>query len=93
MADCESQCKKISSSLVKRNFIDLLVGRTLEEKLDNFCHITCIKSQNAKNYKRNGRWGFSYLLGFTEFFSSFFALISFFANIYYFNKHDINFVS
>lgn len=87
MNTCESSCKLSALEKVKQTFMDRLIGRTIEEKINNHCHINCIKEMKAENFKRNGRWGFIPLFGFTEFFSSFFAFISFLANIYYFNRH------
>lgn len=87
MSKCESNCKFSALEKVKQNFMDRLIGRSLDEKINNHCHINCIKEMNIENFKRNGRWGFVPIFGFTEFFSSLFAFISFLVNFYYFNKH------
>jgi hypothetical protein len=77
METCELSCKKAVEKIVKVNFIDRLVGRTLSEKIGGHCHIDCLKSLNIRNIKRNGRWGFRPLFGMTEAFSSMFAFMSF----------------
>lgn len=63
---------------VKISFIDRLLGSKLTEKIDNMCHVECLKKLMLKNIKRGGRWGFVPLFGFTEILSSLFALMSFF---------------
>jgi len=86
MEICESGCKQLNSSTVKINFIDRLFGRSIHEKMSNHCHVSCIKNLKIPNVKRNGRWGFIQILGFTEIFSSLIALMSCFMNIYCFRK-------
>lgn len=78
MQSCELSCKQAASKLIKINFIDRLVGRTLDEKLRNHCHINCLKNLKIRNIKRGGRWGFRPILGMTEAFSAIFAFISFY---------------
>lgn len=86
MEDCENQCQKAAIKGVKINFMDRIVGRTIEEKINNFCHLDCLKKLNIKNIKRNGRWGFKPFLGMTEAFSSLFALLSFICMFIGFNR-------
>lgn len=69
-------CREDAIKIVKVNFIDRIIGRTINEKLDNYCHLNCLKHLKIKNIKRNGRWGFVPILGITEVFSSLFALLS-----------------
>lgn len=66
--------------------MDRLVGRTIEEKLDNYCHIDCLKALKIRNVKRKGRWGFVPVLGMSEAFSSTIALASLIINIYHYRK-------
>ncbi|ELA41794.1 uncharacterized protein VICG_01146 [Vittaforma corneae ATCC 50505] len=77
MQNCEISCRELAEKAIKVNFIDRLVGRTLNEKIDNYCHVDCLKSLRIRNIKRNGRWGFKPVLGMTEAFSSMFAFLSF----------------
>lgn len=86
MEPCESQCRESATRLIKVNFMDRLVGRTIEEKLNNYCHIDCLKTLKIRNIKRNGRWGFVPVLGMSEVFSSTIALVSLFISIYHFWK-------
>lgn len=83
---CSKGCFETELSTIKINFIDRLMGRTIEEKLQNSCHVLCLKSLQLKNIKRNGKWGFVPILGIHEAFSSLIALFSFFINLIYFRK-------
>lgn len=87
MEICENECKSIYTESIKINFIDKLLGRSLIDKMENHCHVDCIRKLKIKNIKRRGRWAFIQILGFTEIFSSLIALISCFVNIYFFNKY------
>lgn len=82
MKDCESSCWEAASRFIKRSLVDVVLRRPLNEKLINHCHVHCINTLGAKNFKKNGRWGFVMLFGFTEFFSSFFAFATFLMSIY-----------
>lgn len=86
MESCEDSCRQYALKTVKINFIDRIIGRTVEEKLNNHCHLNCLKDLKIRNIKRNGRWGFKPLLGMTEAFSSMFALLSFILMVFGFNK-------
>lgn len=92
MESCEVTCHNISKQIVKVHFLDKIVGRTLEEKIRNFCHVDCLKKHKIRNEKRSGRWGFVPVLGMTEAFSSLFALISFFLLLWKYQdiKHKIH---
>lgn len=93
MENCEIKCHSSSKQLVKVHFFDRIVGRSLDEKLRNFCHINCLKKNKIRNEKRSGRWGFIPILGMTEAFSSLLALISFFISIWKYQtmiKHKIH---
>jgi hypothetical protein len=86
MEPCESTCRESALRSVKVNFMDRLMGRTIDEKLDNYCHIGCLKTLKIRNIKRNGRWGFVPVLGMAEVFSSTIALASLFINIYHYRR-------
>ncbi|KAM0681099.1 hypothetical protein GINT2_000884 [Glugoides intestinalis] len=86
MQSCELSCKELVQKTVKVNFFDKVLGRTLEEKIGNICHLDCLKSLNIKNLKKNGRWGFRPVLGMTEMFSSILALFSFYLTISGYNR-------
>lgn len=81
---CHENCKGYFIKVLKVNFMDRILGRDLNEKLDSFCHVECLKSLNLKNLKRGGRWGFVSLFGFAEIVSSMIAFFSFLMNIYCF---------
>lgn len=83
---CESSCRDAASIFVKQTFFDILLRRTIEEKIDNYCHIDCIRRLRIQNFKKNGRWGFIMIFGFTEICSSFLAFANSMFTIYYFNK-------
>ncbi|KAI5177930.1 post-GPI attachment to proteins factor 3, partial [Pancytospora epiphaga] len=72
---------------VKQTFIDILLRRTVEEKISNYCHINCIRDLGNTNFKKNGRWGFIMIMGFTEIFSSLFALLNAIFASYCFRRH------
>jgi len=86
LESCNNLCQHVHGKKLKLTFMDKLIGRTIDEKVGIHCHIHCIDALNAPNYKRNGRWGFVLLMGFTEFFSSLFAFISFIFNFVLFRR-------
>lgn len=93
MEDCETSCKKLVEKIIKINFIDRIVGRTLDEKLSCHCHVDCLKNLKLKNIKRNGRWGFKPIFGMTEGFSSIFSLLCFFIMLHGFRtkiRHKVS---
>lgn len=71
---------------VKQTFMDLLLGRSLQEKIDNYCHVECISTLGCRNFKKNGRWGFRHMFGCSELFSSLFAFLSFIMSVIFVNK-------
>lgn len=86
MEPCENRCRESALHSVKINFMDRLVGRTIDEKLDNYCHIDCLKLLRIRNIKRKGRWGFVPVFGMAEVFSSTIALASLFINTYHYRR-------
>lgn len=86
MQSCELSCKELVQKTVKVNFLDKVLGRTLEEKVTNICHLGCLKRLNIKNIKKNGRWGFKPVLGMTEMFSSMLALFSLYLMVSGYNR-------
>lgn len=86
MDACEGSCRSAASAFVKQTFIDILLRRTVDEKIDNYCHIDCIRRLQARNFKKNGRWGFVMVFGFTEICSSLLALANAVISICYFNR-------
>ncbi|KAI5148380.1 post-GPI attachment to proteins factor 3 [Enteropsectra breve] len=86
MENCFMSCKDAAEKTsVVKGFMDTLLRRPLDEKMDNHCHIHCIKSL-GQNFKRNDRWGFVPILGTTEFFSSFLAMLNLGIHIYSHNR-------
>ncbi|KAI4290986.1 post-GPI attachment to proteins factor 3 [Pancytospora philotis] len=84
---CEQQCREESILLIKQTLMDIITRRPLSEKLDNYCHVNCIKRLGLDNFKRNGRWGFTMVYGFTEIFSSTLALLNGLYTIFFYRKY------
>ncbi len=85
MEEYQKKCNKIATLFIKQSFFDKIIGRTVEEKINNYCHLEAIKFFKIKNFKRNGRWAFKIIFGFSELFSSIFSLLSLLCCIYYYN--------
>lgn len=78
------QCK--AKSNIKLHWIDKILRRTLESKLDNHCHYTCSLKSNTNHMKLNGRYPYRETIFCTEFFSALFSLLNLIAHFYYHNK-------
>ena len=87
MEECRARCREAASLFLKHTFMDMILGRSLEEKIENHCHVECVMLLGCKNFKRNGRWGFKMMFGISELFSSLFACLSLVSSIYCVNKH------
>lgn len=85
--ECERQCATEAILTVKHSIIDILMRRPLREKIENHCHVKCIKKLGISNFKKNGRWGFRMVYGCTEICSSLFALLNSVYTIFYYNKY------
>ncbi|ORE00646.1 PGAP3 [Hepatospora eriocheir] len=78
--ECTKNCMKNVN--IKLNFMDMIVNRKLDEKAAAYCHLFCLKNLGLSNIKRNGRWAFFPIVGFSEFVSSLFAFLGLVINIY-----------
>lgn len=86
MIEYQEKCKEAAKEVIKLTFFDKIIGRTLEEKIINYCHLDCVKNFEKVNFKQNGRWAFKMIFGFAEICSSFFAFMSMYCCIYFYNK-------
>lgn len=77
----------MGEGFIRINLIDVLLQRTLENKVSFFCHFACLKTLKLNNVKNKGRWGFRPLLGANEFFSSLFSLINLLVNVISYKTH------
>lgn len=79
-------CRQSARSHIRCTRLDSLLGRSLQEKIENYCHVQGIRKFGVANFKRQGRWAFRPFAGCTEFFSALFSLECLILNAYHYTR-------